>query len=42
MAHLSFSRNGEQRLLDLSWDGATAESARNRARMLLAERFNHD
>ena len=39
LVHLSFSKDGVQRLLDFSWDGSTEESALRRARQFHRERI---
>lgn len=38
--HLSYSKGSEQRLLEINWDGETAESALKRARAFKRERFS--
>lgn len=39
LVHLSFFGEGEQRLLEFSWDGETVQSAVDRAHLFLRERF---
>ncbi|MEE2922690.1 MAG: hypothetical protein VYC38_13075, partial [Pseudomonadota bacterium] len=38
--HLSYAKDFEQRLLELSWDGETEESALKSARSFRRERFS--
>jgi len=40
LVHLSFQDGQEQRLLEFSWDGATVDSAVNRAQLFWNERFD--